>query len=247
MYDGDKGRWFVPDPANQYWSGYVGMGNNPVSLVDPDGRDTWQNGSGENKYFEAGTDPGSGWTHKRTDDVLADINVTPQYSAHELTMMNPLVRNIHANTDQWAQYIAPMMVSIASFGTASTAISMARGTFQLYKAYSRFESTKEVGHLTPWSQMTKAEARAFQHSYSRHGSELGLPNWAQTRAVELQGLFNNTVSNIRNAGSSGFFRSQEIVNGVRTTVNRTEPILNGQKFYYYETLQGKFISAGKMP
>ncbi len=38
MYDGDKGRWFVPDPANQYWSGYVGMGNNPVSYVDSDGR-----------------------------------------------------------------------------------------------------------------------------------------------------------------------------------------------------------------
>ncbi len=93
-------RWFVPDPANQYWSGYVGMGNNPVSLVDPDGRDTWQNGSGENKYFEAGTDPGSGWTHQGTDFQFADINATPQYSAHELTMMNPVVNNIHANTDQ---------------------------------------------------------------------------------------------------------------------------------------------------
>jgi hypothetical protein len=38
MYDSGKGRWFAPDPAGQYWSPYVGMGNNPVSLVDPDGR-----------------------------------------------------------------------------------------------------------------------------------------------------------------------------------------------------------------
>jgi hypothetical protein len=38
MYDPGKGRWFAPDPARQYWSPYVGMGNNPVSLVDPDGR-----------------------------------------------------------------------------------------------------------------------------------------------------------------------------------------------------------------
>jgi hypothetical protein len=38
MYDSGKGRWFAPDPARQYWSPYVGMGNNPVSLVDPDGR-----------------------------------------------------------------------------------------------------------------------------------------------------------------------------------------------------------------
>lgn len=95
--------------------------------------------------------------------------------------------------------------------------------------------------------MTKVEAKAFQHSYSRHASELGLPNWAQTRAGELQDLFNNAVSNIRNVGSNSFFRSQELVNGVKTTVNRTEPIINGQKYFYYETLQGKFISAGKMP
>ena len=95
--------------------------------------------------------------------------------------------------------------------------------------------------------MTKAEAKAFQHSYSRHGSELGLPSWSQTNASKLQGLFNNSVTNLRNAGSNGFFRSQELVNGARTIVNRTEPIINGQKYYYYETLQGKFISAGKIP
>lgn len=65
-------------------------------------------------------------------------------------------------------------------------------------------AAKTVGHLTPWSQMTKAEARAFQHSYSRHASELGLPNWSQTRAGELQNLFNNAVSNIRNVGSNSF-------------------------------------------
>ena len=68
-------------------------------------------------------------------------------------------------------------------------------------------AAKEVGHITPWSQMTKAEARAFQHSYSRHASDLGLPNWSQTRASELQDMFNDAVSNIRNAGSNGFFSS----------------------------------------
>lgn len=30
-------RWLVPDPAGQYHSPYLGMGNNPVSGVDPDG------------------------------------------------------------------------------------------------------------------------------------------------------------------------------------------------------------------
>jgi|GEM_PF-5555056 hypothetical protein len=105
---------------------------------------------------------------------------------------------------------------------------------------------EQVGYTTPWSAMTQAERRAFQHSYSRHASELGLPNWAQSRVDELQNLFNNAVKRIRDEGINGFFESQELVNGVKTTVRRTEPVINGQKFYYYETLTGKFISAGKM-
>lgn len=31
------GRWLQKDPAGQYYSPYVGMGNNPVNRTDPDG------------------------------------------------------------------------------------------------------------------------------------------------------------------------------------------------------------------
>ncbi|WP_082115912.1 leucine-rich repeat domain-containing protein [Hymenobacter terrenus] len=37
MYDSRIGRWTAPDPEGQFDSPYVGMGNNPVSSVDPDG------------------------------------------------------------------------------------------------------------------------------------------------------------------------------------------------------------------
>jgi len=37
MYDPAIGRWMTTDPYGQYDSLYVGMGNNPVSSVDPDG------------------------------------------------------------------------------------------------------------------------------------------------------------------------------------------------------------------
>ena len=37
MYDSRIGRWTAPDPAGQFHSPYVGMGNNPVSNVDADG------------------------------------------------------------------------------------------------------------------------------------------------------------------------------------------------------------------
>src|SRR5690606_37471308 len=31
------GRWLTTDPAGQYHSPYLGMGNNPISRIDPDG------------------------------------------------------------------------------------------------------------------------------------------------------------------------------------------------------------------
>ncbi|MEQ9009025.1 MAG: RHS repeat-associated core domain-containing protein, partial [Ekhidna sp.] len=37
MYDGRMARWMSDDPYRQYHSPYVSMGNNPVSMVDPDG------------------------------------------------------------------------------------------------------------------------------------------------------------------------------------------------------------------
>ncbi|MCH6198846.1 hypothetical protein MMU07_04610 [Aquiflexum sp. LQ15W] len=37
QYDAAVGRWFGVDPQDQFASPYVGMGNNPVMMVDPDG------------------------------------------------------------------------------------------------------------------------------------------------------------------------------------------------------------------
>ena len=42
QWDGTLGRWFAADPMNQFASPYLGMGNNPVMGVDPDGR-SWKN------------------------------------------------------------------------------------------------------------------------------------------------------------------------------------------------------------
>ena len=37
LYDSRINRWMIPDPAGQYWSSYMGMGNDWVNGVDPDG------------------------------------------------------------------------------------------------------------------------------------------------------------------------------------------------------------------
>lgn len=37
LWDGRIGRWLSPDPYGQFHSPYIGMGNNPISRIDPDG------------------------------------------------------------------------------------------------------------------------------------------------------------------------------------------------------------------
>jgi hypothetical protein len=37
LWDGRIGRWLSPDPYGQNYSPYMGMGNNPIGMIDPDG------------------------------------------------------------------------------------------------------------------------------------------------------------------------------------------------------------------
>jgi len=47
LFDSQLGRWHAIDPVTQFASPYVGMGNNPVSLTDPDGRQVSHGGGGK--------------------------------------------------------------------------------------------------------------------------------------------------------------------------------------------------------
>jgi hypothetical protein len=91
--------------------------------------------------------------------------------------------------------------------------------------------------------MTAAQQKAFQDSYSRHAQELGLPNWIQKNAAALQTQFNTVVGYIREKGTliTGL---KKPFNGQSVEVRFYEAVLNGKKYYYYETLDGQFISAG---
>ncbi len=59
-YDSRIGRWTATDPAGQFWSPYVGMGNDPINQVDPDGAYSkagawWRSGFGLiNPIYQSG-------------------------------------------------------------------------------------------------------------------------------------------------------------------------------------------------
>ena len=104
---------------------------------------------------------------------------------------------------------------------------------------------RKIGHATPWEQMTATERRAFQHSYSRHAQELGLPAWSQKNAEALRKQFNNIVEYIRTNGIKIPNPPKKPFNGQSVNVNFYEVTFNGVRYYYYETLDGIFISAGR--
>mgnify|MGYP000855434391 CR=1 FL=1 len=51
LWDSRIGRWLTTDPAGQYASPYLGMGNNPISRVDPDGGEDWVYDKETKSYF----------------------------------------------------------------------------------------------------------------------------------------------------------------------------------------------------
>jgi RHS repeat-associated protein len=46
-YDPEIGRWMVVDPAEEFWSGYLGIGNDPINLIDPNGLSTTTDENGK--------------------------------------------------------------------------------------------------------------------------------------------------------------------------------------------------------
>ncbi|WP_044213413.1 RHS repeat-associated core domain-containing protein, partial [Flammeovirga sp. OC4] len=95
MYDPVIGRWLSVDPARQFASGYVGMGNNPVMGVDPDGRyskwgATWRNlvFGGEGIIEVAGD---GGWAY------ISSYGKTDHGYGHEFISRDPIKISLDAN------------------------------------------------------------------------------------------------------------------------------------------------------
>ena len=82
LWDGRIGRWLTTDPYRQYASPYVGMGNDPINGIDPDGgyKTKWGRfwgwvGGGFKGSFTNSDNPGTEWHKygiiKRNDDNIS--------------------------------------------------------------------------------------------------------------------------------------------------------------------------------
>jgi len=115
MYDANVGRWLSVDPKKQYWSPYLGMGNNPINLVDPDGGGTedWgqitdpQTGQTSYKWFGQGVKVSDGYTFVSTKfnyftqpEIQHDQTATFEFAPGTLKGMN-YVNNSSDNPVIW--------------------------------------------------------------------------------------------------------------------------------------------------
>ena len=109
----------------------------------------------------------------------------------------------------------------------------------------------DIGHAKPWNRMTRAEQRAFQHSYSRHAHEFGLPPWRQSNAEALRQQFNAQIASIRANAQRITVKYKPVGIMGGGVPGSSQPVRffeytnpSGVRYYYYETLNGKFVSAG---
>lgn len=100
------------------------------------------------------------------------------------------------------------------------------------------------GHATPWSKMSAKAKKEFQHSYSRHAAEFGLPAWRQSIAADLQIQFNSAVRQVVEK-SHRVMISYHPYKSVSAQMTEWRAIINGREYYYYQLRDiGKFVSAG---
>ena len=82
LWDGRIGRWLTIDPYHEFFSPYVGMGNNPISLIDPDGgmTDPPKNGKVGEKFNHPDhgtlTYNGNFWLDGSGQAILNEVVVT---------------------------------------------------------------------------------------------------------------------------------------------------------------------------
>ncbi|MBN8696071.1 MAG: hypothetical protein J0L87_06040 [Bacteroidetes bacterium] len=81
-WDGRLGRWMNPDPYRQYHSPYLGMGNNPINKIDPNGgRGTdWYKGLDGNYQYFKGDGVHDGYTRIGDDNYFGYMLIPTEVS-----------------------------------------------------------------------------------------------------------------------------------------------------------------------
>jgi RHS repeat-associated protein len=98
MYDSKIGRWLQYDPQGQFYSPYVGMGNNPVKNTDPDGGETNSTHIDQNGVVLAVYNDQDLGVYEH-DDLLAS-----KYDGHHLSKAGAKFVGVTPDWDEFADH-----------------------------------------------------------------------------------------------------------------------------------------------
>jgi|GEM_PF-1552515 len=88
LWDGRIGRWLGPDPNGQYSSPYLGMGNNPIRRVDPDGGFDF-----DNRYKAVWNEKTQDYDYQYVDNTGGDFYDIIEYSGGEFNGLSQVISN----------------------------------------------------------------------------------------------------------------------------------------------------------
>lgn len=119
-YDPVTGRWLSTDPYGEFWSPYVGMGNDPVNNIDPDG---------------GATDPVEDFV-KAGGKVMDPVTVTASYTGgYFYGIHTPAVYNVNMQGMPKTNPNDPYIVTGREFLLAHTDIQATIGMGIDWRAY----------------------------------------------------------------------------------------------------------------
>ncbi|MEO8498209.1 MAG: RHS repeat-associated core domain-containing protein, partial [Planctomycetota bacterium] len=214
-YDANTGRWLSQDPigfAAQDPNLYRYVGNSANNAADPSGLDWWPKALTLEFWVGGGSASKEQQEDTRKANALRNEMLMPYDSLQNARDRSKFAGEYPGAILDTAENTAIEIATTFIPGPADNACVngvRANRMKNLQKAADKAEDAlsaskgirSKIGHVTPWGQMTTAQRKAFQHSYTRHASELGLPNWSQKNAEALRCQFNNIVGHIRDNGT----------------------------------------------
>lgn len=99
LWDGRIGRWLTVDPYHEFHSPYVGMGNNPINLIDPDGGATDPPTEAGKNYGDIWESGGDTYTWIKGEEGKSDAWSLTGFSGNETVLTGIVQSKISNNTN----------------------------------------------------------------------------------------------------------------------------------------------------
>ncbi len=232
-------RWISPDPARQFHSPYLGMGNNPINQIDPDGAFSkfgawWRSGFRGSRIYEAGGEWGfnRGTGEYTWNSVM--VNGEEQFVRSEITEFRVGQfgeGSTVAMLTQWQPNIFEQWGMSDNF-VASTTYSIADGP---YVSAQFFTPWRKPTHIDGQEVIGNEGSDAIVNTLSNSIGFTKLAKVPQVTAPQFSSYFKGTLSKLAPKTRGWIIRNYNkyILNKAHgrtlSTVKAAEKVTNNQE------------------